>query len=95
MERIELDVFSQESNYGIVRMPGRSFPGCVIQGDSLAILLRTVMRVLDRVSRVGDEELVDDVGDVVESLQDRLRHYESVLSEHSIQLPYSPIGKVP
>lgn len=95
MERIELDVFSQESNYGIVRMPGRSFPGCVIQGDSLAILLRTVMRVLDRVSRVGDEELVDDVGDVVESLRDRLQHYESVLSEHSIQLPYSPIGKVP
>lgn len=38
MERKELEVFSEASNYGIVRMPGRQFPGCVVQGDSLSIM---------------------------------------------------------
>jgi hypothetical protein len=39
--------FSEECNCGIVRMPGRRFPGCVVQGDDLASLLVAAERVHD------------------------------------------------
>jgi len=35
MERMELDVFSTETNQAVVQTPGRRFPGLVIQGDTL------------------------------------------------------------
>ena len=34
MEVKPLEVFSEDSNFGVVRMPGRSYPGCVIQGET-------------------------------------------------------------
>jgi len=36
MERKEVEVLSEASNYAVIRMPGRHFPGYVVQGDSLS-----------------------------------------------------------
>ena len=38
VELIEVDLLTSPGNYAIVRMPGRRFPGVVMQGDSLSIL---------------------------------------------------------
>lgn len=37
MEDDRVKVLSRQSNAAVVRMPGRSFPGVVLQGDSLRI----------------------------------------------------------
>jgi hypothetical protein len=89
VETKSLDVFSELPNYGIVRMPGREFPGCVVQGDSLAILCRLARSIVARLDRALDVELREDADELRESLESRLRHYESVLSEHGLPLPYS------
>ena len=34
MERVEVELFTDGSNNAVVRMPGRQFPGVVVQGDS-------------------------------------------------------------
>jgi len=90
METKPLEVYSVASNFGIVRMPGRNFPGCVIQGDSLKILWRKARSVLERLGTDANEELREDAADLVEALDDRLKHYESVLAEHGFELPYPP-----
>jgi hypothetical protein len=88
VERKELEVFSDLSNYAIVRMPGRSYPGCVIQGDSLSILLSSVERSHSLALGTGNSELVDQLASLKESLEDRLMHYEQVIKGHGFDLPY-------
>ncbi|MDB5384927.1 MAG: hypothetical protein JWM11_573 [Planctomycetaceae bacterium] len=94
MERKELEVFSEECNYGIVRMPGRSFPGCVVQGDSLSIMLRCAERAHEMACVTGNPDLIDEIEDLKVSLEDRLQHYEHVLKAHKMDLPYCrpPVG---
>jgi hypothetical protein len=53
MERIEVELFSHPGNNAIVRMPGRRFPGVLIQGDSLSNLRHEVARVAEACAR-GD-----------------------------------------
>ena len=88
MEWKQLEVFSETSNLAIVRMPGRNFPGCVIQGDSLSNLLNDVQKILLHAEVSGDAELIALTKDVFRAISGRLDHYEAVLHEHGIPLPY-------
>lgn len=85
-----LEVYSSESNYAIIKPPGRHFPGCVIQGDSLRILCQLSGEIARFVaaSQIEDEDLKYQVEELNNSLVDRLLHYQSILSEHAIKLPY-------
>ncbi len=89
MESKPVEIYSEVSNFAIVRLPRRQYPGSVVQGDSLAILLDSARTVWEKVMDSHDLDLVDSARELVESLQSRLDHYESVLREHGISLPYS------
>ena len=89
METKTVEIYSEASNFAIVRVPGRRFPGCVIQGDSLSILLAHAKIVLEKVRGSNDEDLLSSAEELVESLQSRLDHYERVLAAHQIELPYT------
>jgi hypothetical protein len=88
MERKEIDVFSEECNCGIVGMPGRRFPGCVVQGDDLASLLVAAERVHDLARDTENAELIGASSELRDLLSSRLQHYERVLTEHGMSLPY-------
>ncbi len=91
MEIEQLEVFASDSNYAIIKPSGRNYPGCVIQGDSLATLCRTARDIAACV-RDGDtlsESFLADVQDLTNSLLDRMLHYQRVLRSHGIDLPYS------
>jgi hypothetical protein len=85
-----LEVYAEDSNYAVIKPPGRNFPGCVIQGDSLRILCRNATRVARcvRDRHPEDEGLLGDVQDLVGELVGRLLHYQDVLARHGIELPY-------
>jgi hypothetical protein len=90
MEVKAVEVYSEASNYGIVRLPGRHYPGCVIQGDSLAILFKKAKRAV-RVAKdkgVEDEDLLGELEDLCDDLLDRLLHYQGVLQKEGFDLPY-------
>lgn len=89
MERQDIEVFSDGSNIAVVRMPGRRFPGCVIQGDSLCILLHRVQEVRALAQTVGNQELIESIAEVESLLADRLDHYESVLKANGLAVPYT------
>ncbi len=59
MEVVPIEVYSQDSNFGILKMPARNYPGCVIQGDSLRILVSNAKYINDNLSKVtNNEELI-------------------------------------
>jgi hypothetical protein len=90
MHVTELEVYSDETNYAVIKPPGRQFPGCVIQGDSLRILCRSAQRIAEHAKEgtTDDDECLLEIEDLVNSLIDRLRHYQTVLHAHGLSLPY-------
>ena len=59
---IVVELLSDAINYVVVKTPGRSFPGMVIQGDSLARLYRSAAEVCRLAKGCGDDELIGDAG---------------------------------
>ncbi len=88
MTKIEVESFLGTTNAAVVRLPGRKFPGIVLQGDSLKILLDSAAEVaqLSRGSNVpGLEESAEEV---VRILNGYRQAYEEALSSHNQPLPY-------
>lgn len=91
MKKERLEVYATDSNYAIIKPPGRNFPGCVIQGDSLSNLCRasvSVARHLQAGGPIDDEDFLCDVEELNSLLVGRLLHYQEVLKAHGISLPY-------
>ncbi|WP_299396780.1 hypothetical protein [Pelagibius sp.] len=92
MRKEEVEIYSDASNFAIMRHPGRHFPGSLIQGDSLSILTGNA-ELACRLLRDGKTAAaLEAIEEVRESLQARLTHYKDVLNEHEISLPF---GKTP
>ena len=91
MEVQSLEVYAADSNFAVVKPPGRQFPGCVIQGDSLRILCGLAVSVAERVRDHApeDDEFRGDVQELTQALVGRLLHYQRVLQAHGVELPYS------
>ena len=89
MEIKSLRVLSDASNYAVLFAPGRQFPGSVVQGDSLSILLGNAETILSKVKHSPDEELVGCAEELVMLLKARLEHYEQVLKQYDLKLPYN------
>jgi hypothetical protein len=90
MEVKPLEVYAEDSNYGVVRMPGRNYPGAVVQGDSLAILWRKARAVVKGIETgaTAGEEFLAAAEELHNSLLDRLLHYQRVIQQAGFDLPY-------
>jgi hypothetical protein len=92
MQYMELEVYSQSIDRGIVRMPSQSFPGLILQGETLASLLKLGKTIYEKTQSTQDTELIDTSRELVEAIQKLVAHYESTLSKHNIPLPYSTVS---
>ena len=90
MEIEPLEVYARDSNYAVVKPPGRQYPGCVIQGDSLAILCRMAKRIAEFAGtiEIDDEDVLENIQELNNALVGRLLHYQDVLSRHEIDFPH-------
>jgi hypothetical protein len=85
----QMEVFSEATNFSVIRYPGRNYPGSLVQGDSLSIIYALATSIRGRAKRTGDTELIDEAEELHELLHMRLRIYEEALAAHGIELPYS------
>ena len=92
MQYMELEVYSQSIDRGIVRMPSQSFPGLILQGETLASLLKLATTAYEKSQRTADTELIDTSRELIENLQKLVSHYEATLNRHNIPLPYSTVS---
>ena len=79
-------LLSEPTNYAVVQLPGRAFPGIVFQGDSLNALISDLREVA---AETDADERARGLNSVINDLTEVQRHYEDVLRRRSIQLPYS------
>ena len=85
-----LEIYAHDSNYAVIKTPSRNYPGCVIQGDSLAILCRMAKNIAKFAANtnINNENFLENVQELNNSLVDRLLHYQDVLSKHGIDFPH-------
>lgn len=82
--RIEnIEIFSDRSNMAVMRHPSRSFPGLLVQGDTLHALCTQAADALS-----GDPGGREELQDLHSKLLEMLSHYKSVLNQHQIDLPF-------
>jgi hypothetical protein len=53
-----VEIYSDASNLAVIRHPNRRFPGVLIQGDSLFILVEEAKEILQAVRSIRNEDLV-------------------------------------
>ncbi len=82
-------ILSHVPNSGIVHMPGRIFPGIVMQGDSLSNLFGAIVSALENAKARRDEGTYYELLMIAETLQGQLQHYEQTLSVMGVSLPYA------
>ena len=88
---MELEVYSQSIDRGVVRMQSQSFPGLVLQGETLSSLLRLARLTSENLPVTAEKELLDTAHELVECIQKLVSHYEATLGKHNIPLPYSTV----
>lgn len=85
----EVTLLTAPTNFAVVQLPGRNYPGVVVQGDSLHSLV-SELREMQELLRAGEyDDLEKVLADVRERLEDALGGYEVVCAEQGIDLPYS------
>lgn len=94
MEYIELEVYSQSINRGVVRMPSQNFPGLLLQGETLATLSRLARSIHEHAQMTTDTGLIETSQELSDTLQKLISHFEATLTRHNIPLPYSTIPYV-
>ncbi|WP_337658916.1 DUF6959 family protein [Sphingorhabdus sp. Alg231-15] len=81
----DVKLLSRPTNYAVVQLPGRQFPGVVFQGDSLNILICELAIIAAEKDPAEKSESLENVMDRLLAVQG---HYEATLEEAGIKLPY-------
>ncbi|MCX5411262.1 hypothetical protein [Streptomyces sp. NBC_00059] len=88
MERMEVELFTDGGNDAVVRLPGRHFPGVLIQGDTLRIL-QADLAELAGLCAAGDLEQARRVASLLQDdLGAKLRRCSEALEAHGIRRPF-------
>ena len=88
---MELEVYSQSINRGVIKMPSQGFPGLLLQGETLSTLLILAKSIHEKALGTSDTELIETSLELRDNLQKLVSHFESTLGKHNIPLPYSTV----
>lgn len=86
---IVVEALSDLGNFAVVQLPGRKYPGVVIQGDSLWSLRCQVYELLANMrASQASPETVEEASLLCEDLDSMVQRYERSLQENGLKLPY-------
>ncbi|MCP3143024.1 DUF6959 family protein [Pyxidicoccus xibeiensis] len=88
----QAELLAKDVNAAVVRVPGRRYPGVVVQADSLKIIIDAAESVLDCLQHSSESERLDEAREELNSMLSTLRGYravfERVMKERGESLPY-------
>jgi len=85
----EVTLLSEPTNFAIVKLRNRNFPGVVLQGDALNAMVVAVNDMARLLLEGQYEELSGEIANLAEQLEDARQRYESVCEKKHIDLPYA------
>ena len=88
VKTIEVEALTEQHNYAVIRLPERKYPGVVVQGDSLSILVANLRRGVEQLRDGQYDDGLDEINEVLEILEGAQHGYETALDAHSIPRPY-------
>jgi|SRR5665213_923365 len=88
MKTITVEAFSEKINCPVIQMPKRQFPGIVIQGDSLKVLLGLSEEVISFADKKNEEDLKETALELKELLSGYMKIYEAAMQNNGKELPY-------
>jgi hypothetical protein len=84
----DIKLLDSASNAVIARHVGREYPGVLMQGDTLRVILEELEELSEEISR-GDVGAASEIASTLaERFTELLRRYERVLEREGIALPY-------
>ncbi len=88
MEQVQAELFTDGGNDAVVRLSGRRFPGVLIQGDTLSILMADVAELIELCAAGDMEEAKYAAGLLHAELGSKLQRYTDALEVHGIPRPF-------
>lgn len=82
-------LLTEPSNYAVVQLPDRKYPGVVFQGDSLNALTQQVRDALRAASRHNDEDLNAELEEALALLQAAQDRLKTVCAQEGVELPFA------
>lgn len=85
-----IELLDATTNAAVVRMPGRRFPGIVVQGDTLhswSVLADSLMASVNGTAGI-DPEVALEMVELADLIRSHLDQYERVLRARGLELPY-------
>lgn len=86
MTTIEAELLTDQGNNAVLRLPGRKFPGVLMQGDSLHALVETVREAVSAIE--AGQDAADIVRGIAAELEEVQARYDAALSAHGLAKPY-------
>jgi len=87
-----VEIYSDATNAAVVRHPNRSFPGVLIQGDTLHTMHVRACVALQAHAAGNHVEAIEELEELRDHLAELCLHYKRTLVEHGIRLPYAEDG---
>lgn len=88
MKYIEVEMLSETTNCPVISMPGRKFPGVVVQGDSLKNLLNLTEEIEELSKSEDREELEATIAALKTTLDGYVKAYTAAMKVHNRSLPW-------
>lgn len=88
MERVAAELFTDGGNDAVVRLPGRRFPGVLIQGDTLSTIRSDIAELADLCATGDLTEARETAALLLDELDARLQRYTEALAAHGIPRPF-------
>jgi hypothetical protein len=88
MERLEVELLTEGGNDAVVRLPGRRFPGIVVQGDSLSVLRADVAELVELCKAGALEESKEAAVLLLGDVDALLERYAEALRLHGMRPPF-------
>jgi hypothetical protein len=84
VENISVEVFHEEANFVVLRVPGRKYPGVLIQGDTLGGLVSDLHEALKNLEK-DPAEARDCLEGLYAELKSKLDDYARICRDSGIR----------
>lgn len=88
MNEVPMELFSDEGNNAVLRLPGRQYPGVLIQGDTLHGLVERLSEAISALERKEFAEAEEVIRHLEVEFREVQSRYESAVRRGGVPLPY-------
>jgi predicted RNase H-like HicB family nuclease len=81
-------LLTDPTNYAVVQLPGRQFPGVVFQGDSIHAMIAQMRNALDAARKYSDQALNAELEDALELLSGVENKLKAVCEREGMAMPW-------